>query len=210
VHYARLASDIARLLERRSKPIVVDWGCGDALGAPQVAPSCGELILYDAVEAVQRRLGERFSGAGGNIRVLDTAGWKQLPDHSIDVIVLNSVAQYISRDVLGSLLDEFRRVLKPDGEAILADIIPPHVSMAVDIFSLLKSGWQHGFFLAACRGLVATFFSEYRKLRAVAGFSTYEESEFKALVAAHGFAVERLPRNLGFNQQRMGFRVRPI
>ena len=57
--------------------------------------------------------------------------------------------------------------------------------------------------------MVATFFSEYRKLRAEAGFSTYDEGEFKKLVVAHGFAVERLPRNLGFNQQRMGFRALP-
>jgi hypothetical protein len=73
----------------------------------------------------------------------------------------------------------------------------------------LRSGWDHGFFLAACRGLVATFFSEYRKLRAEAGFSTYEEDDFAKLVAAHGFKVERLRRNLGFNQQRMAFRARP-
>ena len=196
-------------MSARTKPIVLDWGCGDALSAAQVAPACGELILFDAVEAVQQRLKGRFASSGGNIRVLDTAGWKALPAQSVDVIVMNSVAQYISRETLERLLDDFRRVLKPDGEAIIADIIPPHVSMVADITSLLKSGWDHGFFLAACRGLVATFFSEYRKLRAEAGFSTYDEGEFKKLVVAHGFAVERLPRNLGFNQQRMGFRALP-
>jgi SAM-dependent methyltransferase len=209
VHYARLAEDLTHLLSRRQKPKVLDWGCGDALGAERVAKACGLLMLYDAVPAVQKRLLQRFAG-NKQVKVLDNADWETLPPATFDVIIIVSVAQYLSREELGRRLDELRRLLRADGEIILADIIPPDVGMATDIMALLGPAWQHGYFVAACLGLVKTFFSEYRKIRATAGFSCYREPEFLALLAEHGFKGERLPHNVGFNQQRMTFRAKPV
>jgi len=208
VHYERIAGDLVRLLASRARPRVLDWGCGDALCAPAVAAACGELLLYDGVGAAQQRLRQRFGGVAG-IRVLDDAEWAALPAHSVDVVVLNSVAQYLSRAELGRLLDDFHRIVHADGEVIVADIIPPSAGMLPDIFSLLSSGARHGFFLAACAGLFRTFFSEYRRIREREGFSTYEETEFLELLSRRGFAATRLTANVGFNQQRMTFRARP-
>jgi ubiquinone/menaquinone biosynthesis C-methylase UbiE len=212
VHYERIARDLTRLLASRPQSSglarVLDWGCGDALGAPEIVGTCSELLLYDAVDAVQQRLRRRFAGMS-RIRVLDNSEWRTFPSASVDVIVLNSVAQYVGRGELERILDEFRRVVRPDGEVIVADIIRPDTGMVADIASLLGSGLGNGFFFAACLGLVRTFFSEYRKIRARAGFSTYREREFLELLEARGFAAERLPRNVGFNQQRMTFRARP-
>ena len=107
------------------------------------------------------------------------------------------------------MLHAARTVLKPDGEVIFADIIPPHVSMVADIASLLGTGWNNGFFLAACVGLARTFFSEYRRIRATAGFSCYEADDFSQMLTRHGFTAERFARNVGFNQQRMTFKATP-
>lgn len=208
VHYARLAHDLKTLIERRNRPLVLDWGCGDALSATAIVGACGELWLYDAVGPVRQRIAHRFASTP-SIRVLDDAEWQSLAPASLDMITVVSVAQYLGREELERLLDRFRHVVRPDGEIIFADIIPPHVSMIADIASLLGTGWRHGFFLAACIGLARTFFSEYRRIRATAGFSCYEEADFRALCTRHGFAVERLPHNIGFNQQRMTFRLRP-
>jgi SAM-dependent methyltransferase len=208
VHYDRIARDLTALLATRDRPRVLDWGCGDALGAPRIAEVCSELLLYDAVDAVQQRLHRRFAGASG-ITVLDTAGWQALPAQSVEVIVLNSVAQYVSRAELARIVADFRRVVRADGEVIVADVIPPHTGIVPDIAALLGSGLRHGFFLAACVGLARTFFSEYRRIRSHAGFSTYAEGEMAELLHDAGFAVERLPANVGFNQQRMTFRARP-
>ena len=208
VHYARLARDLTALIRRRDRPLVLDWGCGDALNAPVVAEACSELMLYDAVPAVQQRLFTRFSGRKG-IRVLDTPAWEVLHAASVDMIVLNSVAQYLGRDELGRVLDDFRRVLKPDGEVILADIIRPDAGLVADIAALLGPAARNGYLIAACVGLVKTFFSEYRRLRKTAGFSCYDETEFLGILSRHGFAGERLRHNVGFNRQRMTFRARP-
>lgn len=208
VHYERLATDITAFLSARERPRVLDWGCGDALNALTIARRCGELVLYDAVPAVQSRLADRFGKVAG-IRVLFDADWRTLPARSVDVIIFNSVAQYLKRDELAALLDEFRKALHPQGEVLLADIIPPDAGMLPDVLSLLRSGWQHGFLLAAGAGLVRTFFSEYRRVRQRAGFSTYTSAEFLELLTAHGFDAERLPVNIGFSGQRMAFRARP-
>lgn len=212
VHYERIARDLGNLIRQRQQrygsPLVLDWGCGDALNAPALVGVCRELWLYDAVGAVQKRIGARFAGTQG-IRVLTDADWQNLAPASLDMIIVVSVVQYLSRGDLEFLMDRLRTLLKPDGEIIFADIIPPHVSMVADIASLLGSGLSNGFFFAACIGLVQTFFSEYRRIRATAGFSCYEGDEFLSLMRAHGFDVERLAHNVGFNQQRMTFRGRP-
>jgi SAM-dependent methyltransferase len=207
VHYDRIANDLTALLEGRTRPRVLDWGCGDAYGAPAFAKACGELLLYDAVGAVQARLFSRFSAVPG-IRVLDDQVWRELPAASLDVIVLNSVAQYLSRAELEIVLADFRRVLHHSGEVLLADIIPPDAGMLPDIMSLLATGARHGFFLAACGGLARTWFSRYRQIRNQAGFSTYRQDELIALAGSQGFTAERLSENVGFNQQRMTFRLR--
>lgn len=218
VHYQRIADDLIGLLQSRERPRVLDWGCGDALNAPKVAAHCGELLLYDAVPAVQARIARRFTGMPANhelatrelaIRVLDDREWQALPAGCIDVVIFNSVAQYLGREELAALLDEFRRIIAPGGEVILADIIPPDTGVLPDVLSLLRSGARHGFLLAACLGLARTFFSEYRTVRSQAGFATYPEAEFLSLLGAHGFVAERLPSNVGFNSQRMTFRARP-
>ena len=208
VHYRRIAADLTALLKDRVKPVVLDWGCGDAFGAPAIAQSCGELLLYDAVAAVQKRTAGRFAGVKG-IRVLDDEAWRSLPAGSVDVIVMNSVAQYLGQAEFGAVLDGFRQRLRQDGVVYLADIIPPDAGMLPDIASLLATGARHGFFLAACLGLARTWFSRYRQIRTRAGFSTYSEGGIREWAGKHGFSAERLPANVGFNQQRMTFCLRP-
>ena len=208
VHYERITRDVTTLLRSRDQPTVLDWGCGDALSAPAIAPACGSLLLYDAVPAVRERLTRRFDQVA-NITVLTDATWQGLPAASIDVAIIVSVIQYLSRADLERVLDALRRLVRPDGELIVADVIPTSAGLLPDIASLLATGARHGFLLAAGAGLVQTFFSEYRRIRKHAGFSTYEEAEFRALLTQHGFSAERLADNVGFNQQRMTFRGRP-
>lgn len=123
---------------------------------------------------------------------------------------MNSVAQYLSRGEFEAALQEFRRVVHDAGEVLLADIVPPDAGMLPDITSLLATGARHGFLLAACAGLARTWVSRYRQVRDQAGFSTYDEREISDMARRHGFAAQRRPMNIGFNQQRMTFRLRVI
>jgi len=207
-HYDRIAKDLIALLADRPGAVLLDWGCGDALASPRLAEAGLQVRLYDAVTAVQRRVAQRYGTASG-ITVLDDAAWAAEPPGSLDVILVNSVLQYLPRPLLDDLLPRFRTLLKPTGVLLLADVIPPDVGMAEDIKALLTAGWRHGYFVAALGGLAATFFSDYRRLRQQLGLTTWTEADILARLQAHGFEALRLPRNIGFSPHRMLIRGTP-
>ena len=75
--------------------------------------------------------------------------------------------------------------------------------------ALLRYALANGFFFAALVGVARTATSSYRSLRAGLGIAQYSEAEFLALLAAAGYAAERLPRNMEHNQTRMTFIAKP-
>ena len=117
--------------------------------------------------------------------------------------------QYLKRDELESLLDQWRTKLKPDGRLVLADVIPPGVSPLADAAALLSFAWRGGFLGAALAGLVRTAMSDYGRIRRELGFTMYEAADLVALLGRHGFAAERSRPNFGHNQSRMTFVAKP-
>lgn len=208
VHCRRVADDILSLAPAPDAH-VLDFGCGDALEAGRVAARVARLYLYDAVPAVRARLHARFAGRAGIVVPDDDALADPALRGSIDLIVVNSVLQYVPADELGRLLALWRALLRPGGRLVLADVIPPGDTLLPDTLALLGFARREGFFLAALLGLAATFFSDYRRLRRKLGLSVYAEDAMLKLLAEAGFAAERRRPNLGFNQTRMTFIARP-
>lgn len=204
VHYRRVADDILSVLPERPDVTVLDYGCGDAFEAPRVAQRVQRLYLFDAVPEVVARLRERFADQA-KIAVLGEGELMAVAPASIDLIVVNSVVQYLQPEELAAMLATARRLLRPDGRLVVADVIDPESGAAADVFSLLRCAAGNGFLLAALGGLVATFFSDYRRLRASVGLATYREAEFLRILNDAGFDARRRPRNFGFNPQRMTF-----
>jgi ubiquinone/menaquinone biosynthesis C-methylase UbiE len=206
LHAEAIARDIARYIPHTGA-VVVDHGCGEALYAEAVARECDRLILCEAAPRIREDLARRLSGMR-NAEVVEPAGVERLPDASLDLVVVNSVLQYLKREELEGLLDLWRAKLKPEGRLVIADVIPPNVSPLRDAAALLTFAARGGFLLPALGGLVRTAFSDYGRIRAQLGFSTHAEQEFMALLAAHGLAGERVHPNFGHNQARMTFSAR--
>jgi SAM-dependent methyltransferase len=204
LHAQNVGRDIARHI-RTPDAVVLDHGCGDALYAADVAARCGHLILCEAAPAVRSKLAARVAGHP-KISVIGPEGVPGLPDNALDLVIANSLVQYLTRDELAMLLDGWRRKLKPGGELIVADVIPPDVSRWTDAMALLRFAWLGGFLGAALFGLVRTAFSDYGKIRSELGFAMYREGEFLPLLRAHGYDAERIQPNFGHNQTRMTFR----
>ncbi|MSO93959.1 MAG: class I SAM-dependent methyltransferase [Rhodospirillales bacterium] len=202
-HYAEIARDVAALVGRETR-VLLDFGCGDALAAPEIAGLGIDVLLYDAAGPVRDRLAKRFTGTPG-IRVLAPAEWDALRSGTVDVILVNSVVQYLTREALAGLLPRFRALLSVRGCLVVADVIPPGASLIGDIAALLRPALRHGFLMVALRGLVATYFSDYRRLRSELGLTSYRADEMVALLGRHGFAASRLVKNIGFNRSRMTF-----
>ena len=208
LHYQLVANDIIGLIPS-SDAAVLDYGCGEALFADRIAAKCNRLYLSDGAPMVRERLHERF-GANDRITILAPEEISGLPDASLDLIVVNSLLQYLSLEELRGLLKLWRGKLKPDGRVILADVIPPDVSPVTDAKALLSLAWQGGFLKSALLGLGRTAFSEYRKIREEIGLSQYTEEDMADIAGEAGFGIERMPRNLGHNPARMTFVARPV
>jgi hypothetical protein len=69
---------------------------GEALHADIVAAAAGELLLCEAAPGVRAGLQQRFAD-NPKIRVIAPHEIARLPEHSLDLIVLHSVLQYLTQ-----------------------------------------------------------------------------------------------------------------
>jgi SAM-dependent methyltransferase len=207
LHGRQVARDIIGVLPGPNAA-VMDYGCGEALSADEVAAACGRLILADAADTVRAGLAQRFAGSA-KVSVLSPDEVADLADHGLDLIVINSLLQYLDRAACAALLATAHDKLKPDGRLVIADVVPPDVSPLADAGALLAFALRGGFLVAALGGLVRTALSDYGRLRKQLGFTTYAEDEFLTLLDHAGFEGERRHPNFGHNQARMCFIARP-
>ena len=201
-HYRRIADDMLRYVPPGGA--VLDYGCGEALAADRVAEVAGKLVLCEAAPGVRAALNARFAG-NDKIEVRSPDEIAAAPEQSFDLIVMHSVAQYLTPAELEALLAQFRRLLKPGGLLVLGDVIPPHVSALTDALALLRFGAREGFFGAALVGLMRTAFSNYWTLRSTLGLTRYDEAAVDNKLRAAGFLAKRAADNIGHNPARMTF-----
>lgn len=208
LHYANIAKDLAPFIPSPDAA-VLDYGCGEALAAPQLAALCGKLYLFDGASNVEASLRHRYAGSD-KIAVLSEADLKALPEGALDMVICNSVLQYLTLDECRDFVQLAWHKLKLDGCLVVADIIPPYVDAASDTMALLEFSLRGGFFLAALRGLVATYFSRYRKLRTEVGLTSFAIPDMQRLLSTNGFEAKRLTHNIGHNQARMTFLAKRV
>jgi SAM-dependent methyltransferase len=206
-HYAKVLSGIGRFMPAGGAAVVLDWGCGDALAADDLAQPCRTLLLYDRADSTRRRLLSHYADRP-KIRVLDDAQLDAVPPASVDLIVVNSVVQYLDRRQFTDALCLFHRLLKSDGKLLLGDIIAPDTPLVGHVTTFLRFAWQNGFFIAAIIGLARNFVSPYRKLRRDAGYACYTDMQMLGLLDDNGFAGERLASNIAVSQLRSSYLAR--
>ena len=207
VHYRKIADDI-RALVPKTTAAVLDYGCGEATAADVIAAACGHLTMVEAAPNVRAALSARYAG-NAKISVLTPDAAAAMPAGSFDLIVLHSVAQYLSGPELDRLLATFRKLIKPDGLLAVGDVVPPRLAAAAAAWSLLKCGAANGFFWAAVGGLLRIFVSDYLRLKKTVGLSHYEAAAMLEKLRTAGFSATRAARNIGHNQWRMRFLARP-
>jgi SAM-dependent methyltransferase len=207
VHYSLIARQIAALVPS-PQARVLDYGCGEALHADRVAAAAGELLLCEGAPRVRAGIAARFAD-NAKIRAVAPEDVERLADHSLDLIVLHSVAQYLTPEELAKLFALFHRLMNADGVLVVSDIIPPDVAASTDALALLRFGAENGFFVTAVTGLVRTVLSDYWRLRTRYGLTRYGEAAMTGKLAAAGFAAQRAAHNIGHNQARMAFTARP-
>ncbi len=207
VHFRVIANDILSYVPSPDA-VVLDYSCGEALFAAQVAAACQKLILAEPAPGVRGRLTARF-GPNPKIAVRSLDDLTQLPDRSVDLAVMISVAQYMTPVELDAAFALMRRVLKPGGRLVLGDILRPEVGAATDVAALLKLAVKNGFLTDALWGLARTALSDYWQLRKSIGLQRYSERDMLAKLTAAGFEARLAARNVGYNPARMTFVATP-
>src|SRR6185369_17452902 len=117
LHFQIIARDIIGYIPSPDA-VVLDYACGEALSAARVADACGLLYLAEPAPGVRGRLIARFA-PNTRIRVRSLEDVRKMAENSIDLVVMNSVAQYMTPEELDSALVVVRRMLKPAGRLVL-------------------------------------------------------------------------------------------
>jgi len=203
LHYRGIAQDIADLVPGPDAQ-VLDFGCGEALSADLIAQKCRRLLLVDSAPTIREKLKARVEGNRA-VHVLAPEEAKALAASSLDLVVIHSVAQYLTKPDFAALVADFAQKLKSGGSLIVGDILPNDLSAMTDARALLRFGFEGGFLVPAFVGLVRTALSDYRKIRAQLGLTHYDEAEMLAVLEKAGLTARRLEKNLGHNQARMAF-----
>lgn len=203
LHYEGVARDLSAHVTSPDL-LVLDYGCGEALFAARLARGCSRLLLYDGAPLVREKLRARF-GNEPRIEILEDGTLGAVTDASLDLVVANSLIQYLGPSEFSRLLDLWRAKLKTGGRLLLADIPTPRSNPLNDAAALLRFGWRGGFLGAASASLARLYLSDYRRLRNELGFFRYGAEELEGLLLRRGYGVSRLSRNVGHNQGRLCF-----
>jgi len=203
LHYDLVTRDVLKHVPTAAAR-VLDYGCGDTLTARRLARACSHLMLCDAAPRVRAHLLARYADQP-NITVITPEALRALPPMALDLIIVNSVVQYLSRAQFMELLDLAHATLAPGGRLLLGDIVPRWVGPSRDAVELIKFAAGNGFLLPALVGLVRSFFSAYRRTRERAGFLRFDEAEIVSLLSERGFQPHRQRHNIGHNAARMTF-----
>lgn len=206
LHYQQIAKDIVGHIPS-AEAVVLDHGCGEALSAGRVAAACGRLYLCEAAPTVRDKLRAMF-GRLDSVAVVSPEEVEALPDAGFDLVIANSLIQYLGREELVALLAVWQAKLKPGARLVIADVIPPDLSPLTDAGQLLGFAWRGGFLGKALAGLVRTAFSDYRKLRAQYGLSVYKDAEITTILRDAGYRDVQRTTNFGHNPHRMTFEAR--
>lgn len=205
VHDQLVTGDIIAYLPKDSA--VLDFGCGRNFAVDEMVNKAGQLILCDAAPLVREELQLRFPNHP-KIMVVAPNELDLFPDGSFDVVVMHSVAQYLTPDDMRKTLASFDRLLKEAGKLLLGDIVSAEGGAVSDAYALLTLARKEQFFGAAVIGLAKTAISPYRKLRQELGLTNYEEAEIRLVLDRAGFTCERMARNIGHNQRRATYLCR--
>ena len=162
--FERLVSALGDASSQR----VLDLACGPGIVAEAIAPHVREVTGIDATPEMIRLARERFKKAGlGNGR-FEAARAEKLPfaDGWFDQVVTRLSLHHFGDP--GSVLAETRRVLRPGGRLIVADVVSPGNSEQAALHNALEQlrDPTHVRMLAP---------HELRRLVASAGFSVLKQ-----------------------------------
>jgi hypothetical protein len=139
-------------------------------------------------------------GHVGNARVVESL--EAEPPASFDLIIVNSVVQYMPPEELRGWMRVWRRLLRGRGRLVISDMPPAYAQTHRDLFDQIVFSVRRGIFVSTVRHLF-TDILRYLPSRQARPLRRFTREEIEALGAESGFAVRILPRNLTCRSARL-------
>ena len=145
-HVRRLASVVGI----PAGAVVLDFGGGAGFVTEALSPMAAAVWWWDPSPAMRAAAAPRLA-ALPNARVapVEALVGAEEPPLRFDLILVNSVIQYMTPDELAGWLHAWRRLLRPEGRIVLSDLIAPGRALVWDALDQLSLGIRHGFLARA-------------------------------------------------------------
>ena len=192
---AEYVRNLAAVVPLTPQSRVLDFGCGWGNVARLLGPSVGELYLWDDAPRM-RRLAQQSSAGMANIRMLDLRpGAEPWPGVGLDVILANSVAQFMTADEFRGWLQRWRHMLAPTGSIVVSDLVPHDYPALADLLTLLRFSATRGF-LGRALFDAARVMPLYWRTRKARPLLRTSRAELMAWGSEAGLTVRDFPANL--------------
>jgi SAM-dependent methyltransferase len=114
---------------------VLDYGAGPGFLAPPLAGRVAELCLAERSAVLCDHARELTAGLEHVtvVRLAEHEGPEVLPHRAFDVVVVNSVLQYLTREEAREVLARLGERLAPDGRLVVSDLVPPGSSLLPEL-----------------------------------------------------------------------------
>jgi SAM-dependent methyltransferase len=180
---------------------VLDFGCGFGFVAELLAPRVAALYAFDGSDHMQRRARLRLAGHA-NVRFLGPPGTIPWPAGlRFDLVLVNSVVQYMTLDELQHWLARWRVMLAPGGRLVLSDLLTRDADPLREVVELLVLSARRGCLVSVVRKALREL-RQYTKTRRVRPLCQITFADLRERAARQGLAVAFLPSNLTYKKAR--------
>lgn len=167
---------------------VLELGCGRALMTRQIAERCRPTgIVATEIDRVQHEKNLLLDDLPGVRFVYGGAEAIDLPDASIDVVIMLRSLHHVPVDLMDAAMREIHRVLQPGGALYVSE--PVYRGDLNDIMKLFhdEKAVRQAAFDAVCRAVDAGLFSSAEQVffNATSYYEDFAEFEERILKATH-------------------------
>lgn len=186
---------------------ILDFGCGFGLVAELLSKRIGEVWVWDAARNVRRHARQQLAGSS-NVRFFDPHVAPNGKPPQFDLILINSVVQYMTEKELHGWLPRWQAMLAPGGVLVLSDVIPTGHRVWSDMFEILHFAWRHGTLFSELGHSLRTLVTYWRNPHGQSLMAVGEE-QLRREAGQAGMDLEFAPHNLTVRSRRWTLLLRP-